>query len=224
MAKTIIDKLNLRKYDKKAIMHIPDGANYFEGLTDFETNLTEGNSYDMIFAFVLDLNSLKELVNNVIEKQLLNKKGYLFAAYPKKGNKVYPTFIHRDDLLSGLGADDEGYIGNSDIKFARMVGLDDVFTVVGFKEEAGKKSVKSTKASQSVDDYIDMIPTIREDLKDSPDLLTFYQALTPGYQKDWARYVYSAKQDTTKQKRREEMKMILAQGYKTRDHYRANKK
>ncbi|GAA3324658.1 hypothetical protein GCM10020331_053420 [Ectobacillus funiculus] len=40
---------------------------------------------------------------------------------------MYPTFIHRDDLLGGLGADEDGYIGISNIKFARMVGLDDVF-------------------------------------------------------------------------------------------------
>lgn len=52
---------------------------------------------------------------------------------------MYPTFIHRDDLLEGLGSDENGYIGTSNIKFARMVGLDDVFTVVGLKEDAKGK-------------------------------------------------------------------------------------
>jgi len=224
MAKTIVEKLNLTKYNKKLLVNVPENQNYFEGLTDYETTLSMEHSYDLIFAFVLDLESLKELVTKVIDHNLLNKKGYFYAAYPKKGNKVYQTFIHRDDLLGGLGADEDGYVGNSDIKFARMVGLDDVFTVVGLKEDKKTKNVKSAKASQSVDDYIDFIPHIEEDLKDTPDLLAFYQALTPGYRKDWARFIYSAKQEATKNKRREEMKLILSEGYKTRDLYKSEKK
>lgn len=118
--------------------------------------------------------------------------------------------------MQGLGADDEGYVGSSDLKFARMVGLDDVFTVVGLKEDSKNRNRPSTKASQSVDDYIGMISEIEKDLQDSPDLLAFYQSLTPGYRKDWARYVYSAKQEATQVKRRQEMKTILGEGYKSR--------
>lgn len=218
MTKTIVEKLNLQKYKKAALLHVPEHADYFNELTDYDTELKD-SSYDLIFAFVLTMESLRKLVYTVIEKNLLNKKGYLFLAYPKKGNKVYETFIHRDDLLSGLGADEEGYIGESTIKFARMVGLDDVFTVVGLKEEARKKA-PSTKASQRVDDYISLISDIEKDLQDTPDLLAFYQSLTPGYRKDWARFVYSAKQEATREKRRQEMKMILQAGYKSRDLYK----
>lgn len=168
--------------------------------------------------------SLKGLVTKIIEGNYLNKDGYLYLAYPKKGNKVYSTFIHRDELLSGLGAGEDGYVGTSNIKFARMVGLDDVFTVIGLKVDAQNRNRSSNKASQCVDDYIDLIPDVERDLKDTPELLAFYQSLTPGYRKDWARYVYSAKQEATKAKRREEMKMILGAGYKSRDLYRAEKK
>lgn len=221
MAKTIVKKLNLQKYKKAAVVNLPDGADYFEGLEEYDTGLT-GSSYDLIFAFVLDMESLKALVNKVIEKNYLNKNGYIYLAYPKKGNKVYPTFIHRDALLSGLGADEDGYIGDSTIKFARMVGLDDVFTVVGLKEEP-KVNKTAAKPSQKVDDYEALIPAVEKDLRDTPELLTFYQSLTPGYRKDWARYVYSAKQEATKAKRREEMKMILRQGFKTRDLFLKSK-
>jgi hypothetical protein len=200
-------------------LNVPDGADYLAELADYDSTLTD-NKYDLIFAFVLDMESLKGLVNNVIENDYLNKNGYMFLAYPKKGNKVYPTFIHRDDLLAGLGADENGYVGTSNIKFSRMVGLDDIFTVVGLKEDSRNRNQKSIAASQSVDDYIEMIPDVEKDLQQTPDLLRFYKSLTPGYRKDWARYVYSAKQDTTKEKRREEMKMILGAGYKTRDLYR----
>lgn len=220
--KTIVEKLNLQKYKKVAVLHLPDGADYLAELVDYDTELID-SAYDLIFAFVLNMESLQALVNEVIEKNYLNKNGYLFLAYPKKGNKVYPTFIHRDDLLGGLGADEDGYIGTSNIKFARMVGLDDVFTVVGLKEDSQSKNHTSTKASQCVDDYIALIPDVEKDLQDTPDLFAFYQSLTLGYRKDWARYVYSAKQEATKAKRREEMKMILGAGYKSRELYRKDK-
>lgn len=223
MAKTIVEKLNLQKYEKAAILYLPEGADYLADLAHYDRELI-GSKYDLIFAFVLDLESLKELVDEVIENNYLNQNGYLFLAYPKKGNKVYPTFIHRDDLLAGLGADENGYVGTSNIKFARMVGLDDVFTVVGLKEDSKSKNPTSTKTSQCVDDYIELIPSVENDLHDTPDLLAFYQSLTPGYRKDWARYVYSAKQEATKAKRREEMKMILGAGYKSRDLYRRDHK
>ena len=223
MAKTIVEKLNLKKYKKAAVLGLPEGADYLTELSNYDRELIN-SPYDLIFAFVLDMESLKALVDKVIENKDLNPNGYIFLAYPKKGNKIYPTFIHRDHLLSGLNADEDGYIGKSDLKFARMVGLDDVFTVVGLKIESRSKSKTSTKPSQCVDDYIDLIPNVEKDLQDTPDLLAIYQSLTPGYQKDWARYVYSAKQEATKAKRRDEMKMILAAGYKSRELYRKDHK
>lgn len=218
MAKTIVEKLNLQKYEKAAVLNVPEGADYLADLEDYDSDLKIDHSYDLIFAFVFDLESLKRTVNMVIEKNYLNKKGYIYLAYPKKGNKVYPTFIHRDEIFPGIGVDENGYVGTSNIKFSRMVGMDDTFTVVGLKEET-RKNQPSSKASQCVDDYIELIPEIEKDLQETPALLDFYQSLTPGYRKDWARYVYSAKQEATKAKRREEMKMILGAGYKSRDLY-----
>lgn len=218
MKKTIVQKLNLQKYKKIAILSAPENTDYFKELSAYDTELAN-DSYDLIFAFVLDMKSLQTLVNTIIEKNYLQKDGYAFFAYPKKGNKQYPTFIHRDDLLDGLGADEDGFAGKSNLKFSRMVGLDDVFTVVGLKEASKEKNRSSTKVSQCVDDYIAMIPQIEKDLQDTPRLLDFYQSLTSGYQKEWARYVYSAKQEATKEKRREEMKLVLSAGYKSRDLY-----
>jgi len=224
MTKSIVEKLNLLQYNQAAVLDQPEGSGYLTELRGYDTALQNHVAYDLIFAFVLDMESLKALVHRVIEGRHLKENGYLFAAYPKKGNKVYSTFIHRDELFEGLGADEEGYIGTSGIKFARMVGLDDVFTVVGLKKEsAGKAMAKGTasaKPSQRVDDYIALIPNVEQDLADAPELLAFYQSLTPGYRKDWARYVYSAKQEETKAARREEMKTILRAGYKSRELYR----
>ncbi|MFC5529548.1 YdeI/OmpD-associated family protein [Cohnella yongneupensis] len=219
MTKSIVEKLNLHKYNRTAVLYKPDGEDLLPGLTTYDTELADGG-YDMIFAFVLDMASLQTLVNKVIDNGALVEGGYLYAAYPKKGNKVYPTYIHRDRLFEGLGADDEGYIGTSSLNFARMVGLDDVFTVVGFKAERRKSGAASSKPSQSVDDYVSMIPSVEQDLQDAPEALAFYQTLTPGYRKDWARYVYSAVQEDTRAKRRAEMKEILGAGYKSVDLYR----
>lgn len=93
MAKSIVEKLNLHKYDQVAVLNQPEGSGYLVELADYDTTLKE-HGYDLIFAFVLDLESLKELVDRVIEHQHLNKNGYLFAAYPKRETKSIPrTFI-----------------------------------------------------------------------------------------------------------------------------------
>ncbi|MFF2481060.1 YdeI/OmpD-associated family protein [Paenibacillus sp. NPDC058071] len=219
MEKTIVEKLSLRKFERVAVLRQPNDTDYMKELGEYDAELGEG-AYDLIFAFVYDMASLKQLTDEIITGGKLNKSGYFYAAYPKKGNKVYPTFIHRDELLGGLGSDEDGYIGTSSIKFARMVGLDETFTVVGLKEDAAGKGKTSSKASQRVDDYAEQITDVERDLGDEPALLAFYQSLTPGYRKDWARYVYSAKQEETRAARREEMKAIMRAGFKSRELYR----
>lgn len=224
MSKTIVEKLNLQKYKKAAVLHHPEGETLLPGLEKYDVAL-DGRGYDLIFAFVLDMGELQKLVTQVIEDQSLVEGGYLYAAYPKKGNKVYPTYIHRDELFAGLGASEEdGYVGTSSLKFARMVGLNDVFTVVGFKAEARKKAAEaasaSAKPSQRVGDYVALIPEVEKDLQGVPEVLAVYQSLTPGYRKDWARYVYSAVQEETRAKRKAEMIEALRAGYKSTDDYR----
>lgn len=223
MSKTIVEKLNLHKYSKVAVLHTPEGEESLAMLKDADRELKQNERYDMIFAFILDMKSLQELVKKVIDQNYLLDGGHLYVAYPKKGNKVYPTYIHRDALFDGVGADDDGYIGTSDIKFNRMVGMNEVFTVVGFKKESRKAASASSKPSQCVDDYISFVPQIEEALRNAPKELAFYQSLTPGYRKDWARYVYSAVQEDTRAKRQAEMIAVLAEGYKSIDLYRRRK-
>ena len=222
MSKTIVEKLNLQKYQKTAVLNTPVDEESLAVLTDADHELKDVQ-YDMIFAFVLDMESLQALVKKVIDQSYLLEGGYLYVAYPKKGNKVYPTYIHRDELFEGVGADEDGYVGTSSIKFNRMVGMNEVFTVVGFKNEKKKAAKASSKPSQCVDDYIPFVPKIEDDLREVPKELAFFQSLTPGYQRDWARYVYSAVQEGTRAKRRAEMIAVLAEGYKTMDLYRRKK-
>jgi len=221
MEKTIVEKLKLTKYEKVAVLGKPEHGEYLSELEGYDTNLSD--KYDLIFAFIQNGDELRSLVNNIIEGDYLHKSGYVYIAYPKKGNRVYPTYIHRDELFTLIEANEDGYVRESNIKYSRMVGLDDVFTVVGLKEDSKGKNKISSRASQCVDDYVGKIADIEKDLQAYPELLNFYQKLTPGYQKDWARFVYSAKQEVTRTKRKEEMKTILQAGYKSRDLYKRDR-
>lgn len=215
---TIINKLKLDKYDNMAVLNQPADYSLFN---DYKTELTGG--HDAIFVFVETIDDMVNQTKKIIKEQSLLEKGYLFFAYPKKGNKKFETYVHRDEIFPALKVDDEGYVDNSDLKFSRMVSMDDVFTVVGLKNEK-KKARKSPAASQSVGDYEEKVKDIENLLADYPEVLKMFKDLTPGYQRDWARYVFSAKQQITREKRQEQMVEILSQGYKSFDLYRLKKK
>ncbi|WP_018933190.1 YdeI/OmpD-associated family protein [Gracilibacillus lacisalsi] len=215
---TIINKLNLTKYKNIAVLNQPSDYDLFD---DYQTELT--GDHDAIFIFVETIDEMISHTQRIIKEEALVEKGYLFFAYPKKGNKRYDTYIHRDDIFPSLKVGEDGYVENSDVKFSRMVSMDDVFTVVGIKREK-KKTNKSSKASQSVADYEDNVKDVEEILGNYPNELKFYQDLTPGYQRDWARYIFSAKQQKTREKRHAQMVDILSQGYKSVDLFRQKKK
>lgn len=221
--KTIIDKLNLRKYPTKLILGKPDDIAEFDEL-EYDTSAVK-EKYSLIFTFIFNLEEFVSQLNQVIERQLLEEGGYLFFAYPKKNNPKYAEYIERDSFFPRIAMDEDGYVQGSPIKFARMVSLNDVFTVIGLKSQAKKVANSGkTKNSQCVDDYIDHVADIKIYLQNDQEIGEQYNQLTPGYQKDWARYVYSAKKKETQDKRLAEMKTILAEGYKSMDLFRRNKK
>ncbi|MBP2242917.1 hypothetical protein J2Z40_003499 [Cytobacillus eiseniae] len=131
---SIIDKLHLMKYKNIAIINQPSD---YEVFVEQKTALT--GEHDAIFIFIETLDEMVQHTNRIISEQHLLEKGYLFFAYPKKGNKRYSTFVHRDDIFPALHVGEDGYVGESDLKFSRMVSMDDVFTVVGLKREQKKQ-------------------------------------------------------------------------------------
>ncbi|MNJ55862.1 hypothetical protein D3C77_513810 [compost metagenome] len=202
------------------ILNKPDDVEDFKDL-QFDTEMKR-EKYDLIFIFIFNMGQFKEHLEFVINKQAVNENGYLFFAYPKKNNRKYKEYIDRDSFFEQNQVDEEGYVSGSTLKFSRMVSMDDVFTVIGLKSQARKKSkAANAKSSQRVDDYVDYISSIRDYLGSNKELLDKYNNLTVGYQKDWARYVYSAKRTETQEKRLLQMCDILAQGYKSIDLYRA---
>jgi hypothetical protein len=221
--KSITEKLNFSKYPEKLILNIPESINDFDSL-EFDTAIKK-EKYDLIFNFIFKLEDFSTFLQEIVEKQLVKENGYVYFAYPKKNNPQYDEYIDRDSIYNEQHYNEEGYFHGSNIKFARMVSLNDVFTVVGMKS-VPKKANKSasTKSSQCVDDYIDRVEDIKQYLNKNEDLLRIYNNLTFGYQKDWARFVYSAKRKETQEKRLLEMETVIAEGFKTMDLYRRRNK
>ena len=215
-----LKKFAIEKFDKKLILNKPVDVADFEGI-DYSTAI--GNEkYDLIFAFIFSLNEFINLVKSVIEKELLHPNGVLYIAYPKKGNKQYREYIGRDDFIPAVEMDSDGYVFNSPVKFNKMAAFNEVFTVIGLKHETKRK--KSTQPSQCVGDYIERIPDLIKHLEVNNEIYSFFNKLTPGYQRDWARYVFGVKNPATTEKRLAEMENILKQGYKSVDLYRRGKK
>jgi hypothetical protein len=221
--KSIMEKLNFSKYPTKLIMNKPVDFADFNDI-EFDRAIAK-EKYSMIFIFIFNLEDFSEYTQLIIEKQLLTDKGYVFFAYPKKNNPKYEEYIERDRFFSQMPVDEEGYVLKSTLKFSKMVSLNEVFTVIGLKSEVKKKAKTSiAEKSQCVDDYVDYVEDIKEFLKNNKELSDRYNDLTFGYQKDWARYVYSAKRKETQEKRLIEMEAILGEGYKSLDLYRRKKK
>lgn len=213
---SIIDKLKLAQYKNFAVLNEPSDYDLFQ-----EYNTTLSKEHDAIFIFVDTIDDMVNHTKQIISEQRLMEKGYLYFAYPKKGNKRYDTFIHRDDIFPAMKVDKDGYVNNSDLKFSRMVSMDDVFTVVGLKREK-KKVKKVSSTSQRVADYEHRVKDVETILSNHPYELAFYKGLTPGYQRDWARFIFSAKQQKTRDKRKAQMVDILSKGFKSVDLYRLN--
>ena len=64
VAKTIVEKLNLQKYQKAAVLNLPEGADYLAELADYDKELAD--TYDLIFAFVLDMESILKMTQSKI--------------------------------------------------------------------------------------------------------------------------------------------------------------
>ncbi|MCH4171395.1 MAG: YdeI/OmpD-associated family protein [Lactobacillus sp.] len=73
-------------------------------------------------------------------------------------------------------------------------------------------------------DYEVDIPNVAALLADTPVLQQFFNALTPGYQREWARYIFGAKAQATKDRHLADMKVIFEAGYKSKRAYGSRNK
>lgn len=183
---------------------------YLSFFTQVKTNQSP---YDVILAFVVDLQGMDNHIRLAEEK--LVEHGILYLAYPKIKNILGLKGIHRDAIFPYLNVNEEtGYVKKTFMRFNKMVSLDENYTILGIKKDSARK--KRDKVSQRVDDYIGYLELIKTRLIND-EALTFFNKITLGYQKNWARYIYSAKTIETQNRRFQEMKILLKQGIKSRD-------
>lgn len=64
-----------------------------------------------------------------------------------------------------------------------------------------------------------LIPQVADLLSDDPQLAQFFTALTPGYQREWARFIFGTKAEATKQRHIAVMRTVFAAGYKSKRAY-----
>ena len=216
----IISKLKILSFNDKLIINRPEDIDIFDGI-DFDTSVSKPK-YDIVFVFIFSLDEFTEIIKMAIKEDLINANGYLYFAYPKKGNKQYKEYIGRDDFFNTVNMDKDGFVNGSKLKFNKMVAFNDTFTCIGLKHET--KAKPKTQQSQCVADYIDRIPELQQYFSENKEVTEIFDKLTPGYRRDWARYVYGVKNEETKAKRLADMENILKKGYKSIDLYRQNKK
>ncbi len=197
-------KLSLDKFDVITILNEPDNYELFK---DLDVNNELMKNQDCLIRFVYSLKEIKETILNAAKNDLINDKGYLYLAYPKLNNRLGLDSIHRDDIFPYLNLEmqGDGFVDETNLKFSRMVKLDDNFTIIGLRQFDKRPKIKE-EVSQRVDDYVRFIPNIVQEIKNDQITLDYFNALSPYRQKDLARHIFSAKKDETKQKRWEKLR------------------
>ena len=197
----VMKKLGFDKFETIVVLNRPEHVQAFE---DLGTIL--GPEQDCILAFVDNLADMKALIFRVHEETLLRPDGYLYFAYPKLQNKRGLEGIHRDEIFPHLNIDSEGdgFVPGTKLKFSRMVSLDENYTIIGLRYLLRRPKTKAAP-SQRLQDYVQYLPALEESLQEDSEALAYFQKLTPGKQKEWARHIYSGRRKETRMKRLEQL-------------------
>lgn len=216
----ISEKLKLAKYDHIVILNMPaDVAPLFSEI-QYQTKMVDGA--DFVLDFVVDLPDMRRKITALNKAHQLTEKGYFFVAYPKVQSKQY-SGIKRDDIFPFLHVNEAtGQIGETQLKFSRMLKLDDDFTMIGMQWLTAKPR-KQGAINQRVADYQDRVPELEAKLESRPAILTQFQQLTPGYQREWARYIFATKATKIAESHFDKMIEVLAAGYPSISLYRMKK-
>ncbi|MDT6980252.1 YdeI/OmpD-associated family protein [Levilactobacillus zymae] len=67
--------------------------------------------------------------------------------------------------------------------------------------------------------YEPLIPQVADLLAADTDLQAFFNALTPGYQREWARFIFGVKAQATQQRHLAVMRTVFRAGYKSKRAY-----
>ena len=230
MDNTLYKKLKIDKFNKIILINKPKEITPFDGMDeishfDLENVDNKIEISDLIISYVYNLEAMKNVIMKIKNKSILNKNGQIYLIYPKNKNKLNHDQIGRDSIFPYSEVDeDSGFVKSTEYKFNKMVALDENYTLIGLKYDSKITKKSKNLPSQRVDDYVDFVDKIEEFLREYPLQLEFYKSLAPGYKKDWARYIFSARTEVTIEKRKNEMVKILSEGFKTKQLYLSKKK
>ncbi len=213
-----ITKLKLDRCERVAVLSVPQTV---EDDLKGVKQVPLGNGHDALVAFATSNAEFFTTLERLAKEDRIEEGGMLLIAYPKKGNPLYPEYVHRDEIFPKVRMDEDGYIYDSPYRFNRMLGFDACFTLLEIKRVANRKPAKPSHVGS---DYLKYIPDVEAMLKEDPDVLAIYQALSPGYRKDWAVYLFTTANEATRAKRFEELKSVLRAGYKNMTLYRQAQK
>jgi hypothetical protein len=216
----IIEKFKLDTFKDLPILNMPS---YLQTELEVLGSHPLKDKQEALLVFTTTNEEFFSTLRSLIIQDPILDKGVLFLCYPKKGNPMYPSYVHRDEIFPKVDMDDDGFMFKSAYKFNRMLAFDEVFTLLEVKKIDSKK-VPNARPSQMGSDYIHHIPEVEGLLKDEPKALAFFQSLSPGYRKDWAVYVFSTENLDTRKKRIQEMIRLLNEGHKNMTLYRQSKK
>ncbi|WP_318764879.1 YdeI/OmpD-associated family protein [Lactiplantibacillus carotarum] len=74
-------------------------------------------------------------------------------------------------------------------------------------------------ATKPLSFYEQDIPQVQALLSSEPQLAEFFAQLTPGYQREWARFIFGVQAEATKQRHVAVMKTVFKAGYKSKRAY-----
>ncbi len=184
-------------------------------------NLPKGvPPYRFVFSFVYSLAQMQEQIQTWDASNQIALNGYLLLMYPKRGNTLGLPAIHRDDIFPFCRVDEaSGIVQGTALQFAKMLKYDDNFTLIGLKVIDLRKGINVVSRTESrSENYRERVEELLGLLDDQS--ADFFKTLSEGYQKDWTRYVFSAKQQQTRDKRLEQVNEALQRACKTIAEYR----
>ncbi|MCI1986889.1 MAG: YdeI/OmpD-associated family protein [Lactobacillus sp.] len=73
-------------------------------------------------------------------------------------------------------------------------------------------------------EYAVDIPKVADLLETQPEMQAFFNDLTPGYQREWARFIFGVASEATKQAHLTKMLEVFQAGYKSKRAYDSRKK
>ncbi|WP_390409219.1 YdeI/OmpD-associated family protein [Lacticaseibacillus jixiensis] len=79
-------------------------------------------------------------------------------------------------------------------------------------------------AMRPLAEYAKDIPAVSELLVDQPAMQAFFNDLTPGYQREWARFIFGVASEATKRKHIATMVTVFEAGYKSKRAYDSRQK